>query len=209
MAIAWVYISGDTVSEFALPVSPQEIEVKTAAMFSKHTIIGLGEIQIPFGSEQTTVSWEGILPMNDEGYEYTSTDFRDPDHVINSIEYFRLNKSVVTVTVEGMFSMLLHVSNFDYKKAGKGDYTYSIEWITADDYKIESEAGQTMVRASKSTSNPYKAKKGQTLYAIAKKVYGDGKRWKEIYSANKKALKKAGVSNKKNAKLTKSVKLKW
>ena len=34
----------------------------------------------------------------------------------------------------------------------------------------------------------YKVKKGDTLYKIAKKHYGDGSKWKNIYNANKKKI---------------------
>lgn len=211
--IAWVHISGGSVKAFVLPVSPQEVEVKTASTFAKHTIIGLGEIQIPNGSEQTTISWEGILPSEyqDTGYITTKKNFKDPLTIINSMKYFRNNQTNVKLTIDGMLSETVHVSSFTYKKAGKGDYTYSIEWITAEDHKIESSAAKTMAasRASASPANPYQAIAGQTLYAIAKVVYGKGKKWKTLYKKNKKVLKKAGVKKKKNAKLKKNVALKW
>lgn len=211
MAICWVHISGGSVDKFTLPVSPQEVEVKTAATFAKHTIIGLGEVQVPNGKEQTTISWEGILPQTNEGYPFIATDFRGPDHVISSMEIFLENQTDVTLTIDGMLSQMVHLSSFTYKKGGKGDYTYSIEWIIAEDHKLESTAAQSMStpRASATIPNPYHAIAGQTLYAIAKVLYGKGKKWKTLYNKNKKALKKAGVAKKKTAKLKKNVKLKW
>jgi LysM repeat protein len=38
--------------------------------------------------------------------------------------------------------------------------------------------------AGESTSSTYKVKKGDTLWAIAKKYYGDGKKWRKILEAN-------------------------
>ena len=43
--------------------------------------------------------------------------------------------------------------------------------------------------AKKSTSKTYKVKKGDTLWAIAKKYYGSGAKYPKIYNANKKLIK--------------------
>jgi len=42
-----------------------------------------------------------------------------------------------------------------------------------------------VLKASKPTSNTYTVKKGDSLWTISKKVYGDGKCWKKILDANK------------------------
>ena len=221
MAISWVQIEGGTIQKFKLPVSPQEVEVKTASTFSKHNIIGVGEVQIPNGSEQTTISWEGILPITYEGYEFVApqSEFKSPVDVIGNMSHFRQNKTIVTLTIEGMLSEKVQLSGFTYKKGAKGDYTYNIEWVIEESTKIQTQMANAVSRvmsgsggaprSSNSPANPYSAKKGQTLFAIAKKVYKSGSKWKSIYSKNKAKLKKAGLSKKKNTKLKKNMKLKW
>ena len=45
------------------------------------------------------------------------------------------------------------------------------------------------------TSRPsglYRVKRGETLYAIARRVLGDGKRWKEIYELNRQQMSAPG-----------------
>jgi len=50
---------------------------------------------------------------------------------------------------------------------------------------VKSAAGGATVSASKT----YEVKEGDTLYGIAKSLYGDGTRWHEIYELNKAAMK--------------------
>ena len=45
-------------------------------------------------------------------------------------------------------------------------------------------AANTKATALASGSNSYKVKKGDTLFAIAKAEYGDGKQWRRIVAAN-------------------------
>ena len=227
---SWIYLSWGTEKndeKFKLPVSPQEVQVKTAAMFAKHTIIGLGEIQVPNGSEQTTISWEAMLPVVSEnvGYIAESSEFKDPNYVIGKMEFFRKNKTSVRLTIEGMYSGMVKLSSFTYKKGQKGDFTYNIEWITAEESSLNfttggksksngsgsgsSSGGTGGKRTAKAKKNPYPAKKGQTLYKLSKKLYGSGKKWKTLYKKNKKKLKKAGIGKKKTTKLKKNMSLKW
>ena len=215
--ISKVSLSWGAGQSFLLPISPQEVEVKTAATFAKHTIIGLGEIQIPNGSEQVTISWEGIMPVSYEAQQYivTKDDFKDPNYIIGKMAYFRKNQTKVTLTIEGMLSKTVQLSSFSYKKGGKGDFTYNVEWIVSEETSIENgikkkrRGGKGKKRPSKAKKNPYPAKKGQTLYSVAKKLFGTGSKWKTLYKKNKKALKKAGIKKKKTKKFKKTIKLKW
>ena len=38
-------------------------------------------------------------------------------------------------------------------------------------------------------STTYTVKKGDTLWSIARKYYGDGKKWRKIFEANLKVIK--------------------
>lgn len=221
MSLKWVRIRWGTTGKLTLPVSPQEVEVKTAATFAKHTIIGLGEVEIPNGSVQTVIAWDAVLLNSYEEYEFVvpKSEFKDPQTIISQMKTFRTNRTVVTLTIDDMLSEQVQLSAFTYKKGAKGDYNYSIEWKTAESAKLQSEMAKAVskvvsskkstARASKSPANPYSAKKGQTLFAIAKKVYKKGSKWKSIYTKNKAKLKKAGLAKKKNTKLKKNMKLKW
>ena len=42
---------------------------------------------------------------------------------------------------------------------------------------------------AESKQRTYVVKRGDTLSGIAKEVYGDGKKWREIYEANKDKIK--------------------
>ena len=51
----------------------------------------------------------------------------------------------------------------------------------------------TKKRTTKKTTKnkTYKVKKGDCLWNIAKKFYGNGSKWKKIYTANKSVIEKA------------------
>jgi|GEM_PF-2033500 len=65
-------------------------------------------------------------------------------------------------------------------------------WSTMSEDKEKSEPAVQEMQAPKETKpavTTYKVKKGQTLADIAKEVYGDAKKWRIIYKANKDKLK--------------------
>ena len=211
--INWIHVEGGVINKFPFPVSPPEVKVETTMLFAKHTIIGLGEIQIPNGQEQEKISWEGRLPAYWQplGFMVQEESFIPPNEIINNIESFRVNKTPVKLTIDGMLSSNVYVSSFNYKKGPMGDYTYDIEWLSSRLPSITSQKSRSRNhRAAKQTPNPYPGKKGQTLYQLAKIVYKDGSKWKTLYKKNKKALNKAGnFGRKKTCKLKKNAKLRW
>lgn len=52
---------------------------------------------------------------------------------------------------------------------------------------------KTTTTAKKTTTRTYKVKKGDTLWAIAKKYYGSGAKYTTIYNANKNLIKNPNV----------------
>lgn len=69
---------------------------------------------------------------------------------------------------------------------------------TAEEGKYIVEKEEEVESAVKVSTEDYETKKGDTLWGIAEKYYGDGKKWKNIYRFNKDRIKdpnklKAGV----------------
>jgi len=78
-------------------------------------------------------------------------------------------------------------------QGGHGDCYYSIRLVEAREMMIQVDAPKatTTVAAAASATRPappapktYTVKSGDSLWAIAKQLLGDGSRWKEIYNAN-------------------------
>lgn len=64
--------------------------------------------------------------------------------------------------------------------------------------KKKTSATKTKTKKKKSNKRYHTVKKGQTLYTIAKKYYGNGTKMTTIYKANKKKIDKANKSKKVN-----------
>lgn len=117
--------------------------------------------------------------------------------IVSSLEAFQRNaKYVKYVGVESMSNCL--ITNFSIGHTNKihGGCTFSMEIkevrIAKAAYvaKGNKVTGKKTQVTKKSTSKKYHTvKKGDCLWNIAKKYYGNGASWKKIYEANKSLIK--------------------
>lgn len=58
---------------------------------------------------------------------------------------------------------------------------------------VQKQVTKNTAKSTKSTKRTYKVKRGDTLWAIAKKYYGSGAKYPTIYNANKNLIKNPNV----------------
>jgi LysM repeat protein len=126
---------------------------------------------------------------NTAQYSTTSgelTALRSEISRLNGVIFTLQNGRVVASAQTQTSQPFTSVSFNDIVNAQRGNRMSSISF----DEVVRAQQSGGVVAGSQSDS--YTVKKGDTLWAIAKKHYGDGKKWRKILEANPQALSKPG-----------------
>lgn len=199
---------------FQIPVNPESIEIKESGQGKTYDIAGLGEINVIKAPALTEISFESIFPAQDNypfivNNKYVSKSFRTDTGLlvhpyVNYLKKWMETKRPIRFVFTGStFDINLPVSieQFEWKEvAGSlGDIEYKLGlkkyvFYAAKKALIvqssETEK-QTVMQTQepprpveKETPKTYTLVSGDSLWKVAKKVLGDGSRWKEIQILN-------------------------
>lgn len=203
------YIGG-----MALPITPEKLEIDINNGNKTATIIDLGQINMLKRANLTEVSFEFLLPAHK--YPFAQSSSVNPQTFLNKLKKLKANRKkfqfIVTRTMpngKSLFRTNLKCSLESYtikedaEKYGtdiavsvklKQYKAYSTKTVTiTPQTETTATATTTETRAADSSPAPaspqtYTVKKGDTLWAIAKKYYGDGSKYMTIANAS-------GISN--------------
>ena len=176
-----------------IPWLPEEIKFESGGTIrTTYDIMNKGPVEVPTGSGLCKYSWESEFPG-----EYRTDDsmlrgsWNDPKTYHNILEDWRVKGTPLNIMVTG-YPINKDVILDDYlgKAAGAfGDIQSEVMFVEDQDIAITStkEAASSTSRTA-ATSNTHTIKKGDTLWAIAKKYLGAGSKWETIYNANKEII---------------------
>lgn len=196
-----------------LPVTPQKLTTKIKGNNKTLTLVNEGDINFLRSPGLTEISFGVVLPMLGQ-YSFAGT-FRRPDYYLGIFENYMTSKTpfrfiVSRVSPSGrlLFDTNMKVSLESYnitEDATKGpDVTVSVTLKQYIDYatktvtvtKPAAAACKPTIKeekkretSSKPKTKSYTVKKGDCLWNIAKKYYGNGAQYTKIYNANKGKIK--------------------
>lgn len=170
-----------------LPVPPSDFEKVMGLSNSTTNIIGLGEINVLGKKKLATINIKTFWPA--QQYDFCDCDVTlKPYEFVEKIEsLINENKTFRLIITDTPINMLCSVENFNYGESdGTGDVYFSME---LKEYRLinfndNTQKSDLKARNAKSTPTSYKVVKGDSLYLISKKVYGNGERWKELQTKN-------------------------
>lgn len=183
--------------EIQIPWLPDKVRfISNGTRLIQYEILEVGNVNIPSGSNLGAFMWESYFPG--EGHKdlpFLRGTWRNPKKIQSILAEWREYGTPLRIIMTGTpinHDVYLKDYNMDYE-SGYGDYKYDIEFERRRDIKIISTkvtttkktTPATTTTTTQSTGTTYTVKKGDTLWAIAKKYYGSGTKYTIIYEKNK------------------------
>ncbi len=185
---------------FMFPVNPEQISITDGRTFTEVPIINLGTTLLSGPMIPQGLQFASFFPKKYDAsfcnYRKIEDPIRSWDRMMKWMGRGSNNRQVpttplrVTITAS-KFSQLMVITDFSRDQFGgePGDIYYQITFAQwrKQVIRIESRGGKGKKKRDDPPSKPrtYTVKRGDTLWAISKKFYGSGSKWRTIYNANK------------------------
>ncbi|MCY8242606.1 LysM peptidoglycan-binding domain-containing protein [Bacillus haynesii] len=182
------------------PVLPEKIDVTNNTANENVQVAKFGELTFINDPNAKTISFSSYFPKKYSPLaEYKG--FPSPENAIATIERWMKNKKPVRFLVTGTkINLNCSIDAFAHHEGQKdiGDRDFDItlkEYKTASPRKIKQKKKTKKKRPSKAAPKVYTVKKGDTLWHIAGRFYGNSLQWRKIWNANKTAMIKRSKRN--------------
>lgn len=174
------------------PVQPSEVGANMNADISGEKIIKRGKINIFNGSEPKSFSLSGFFPGILTDYRFTRNSNKDPYYFVNKIENWMNQGAVLRhIVTDTPINTQVLISHFEWREHdGTGDVYFSLELkeykdIIIPEYTPPKPAVKPVTPPNKPRPvvNPpakkriHVVKRGEHLYGLAQKYYGNGKKY--------------------------------
>ena len=185
----WIKRGGRSIQ---LPVKPTEFNVTVAHRNTVVNVIQLGDINLIGKTGLREVSLSSFFPAMD--YNFSNNSGRKaPITYVNQLESWRNSGIPVRVIITDLLNMEATIESFTWgERDATGDIYYTLALkeykkikSTRANVDIETETTRETKDPESNSSKTYTIQKGDTLWAISKKFYGDGTMYNKIYEANK------------------------
>jgi nucleoid-associated protein YgaU len=178
-----------------LPVNPMEFNIRSGNKNNVVDILDMGELNLIGGQKLAEIQLQSFFPANWAPYcAYRSIP--EPYDAVNKIESWRVSKRPIRLIISDTpVNMACAIEEFEYgERGGTRDISYT---LTLKEYRFiqikqVGQAGAAAIKTGSTAVRPddkpevkkYTVQPNDTLFDIAKKVYDNSGRWREIYNAN-------------------------
>lgn len=194
-----------------LPIAPEKFSLKIKNTNKTMTLINEGEVNFLKEAGLTELEFDVLIPAVQYSFANYENGFKSPTYFTNHFESLKISKKP--------FQFIISRKMPDGKVLFDNDMTVSLESYTVKEQASQGfdlmvsiklkqyrPFGTKIVKVSNGTANvveqreqnnspaptqetTYPVQKGDTLWNIAKKIYGDGSKYTKIYEANKDKIK--------------------
>lgn len=187
--------------EIKLPVAPEKITITTGSLNETVTLVEGGEINLIRSPKLRTISFEALIPNTKYPFaSYLYDEFKNADYYKEAISALKESKKVLAfVITRVMGNKVFNYTGIsatleDYKFIESAQEGYDLKIaVTLREYRTFGAVFRETGVQERETTNAPSAKEhtvtaGESLWLIAKKYYGDGSKWRQIYEANKNTI---------------------
>lgn len=190
-----------------LPIAPPQLTVKINNANEQVTLIDEGEINILKKAGLTDIEFECRIPQEKYPFAVYKSGFKGADYFLDYFESLKTGKKPFQFIVcrerpagKRLFDTNIKVSMEDYKITEDAKNGFDIlvkvklkQWKDYGTKTVNISGGPEKPKANvvlqrEATTAPeaqsYTVVKGDWLWSIAKKFYGNGNKYKVIYNAN-------------------------
>ena len=197
-----------------LPIAPEKLQLKIGNNNKTLTLINEGEINILKKAKLTEIDFDVLLPNVKYPFATYNNSFQNASYFLENIEKLKTSEKPFQFIVSRkmpngkiLFDTNIKVSLEDYtisEEAEEGfdvkvtiklkqykDYSTKTVQITIKQERPRPVVVQTPSRPATTapTTRTYTVVRGDCLWDIAKKYYGNGSQYSKIYNANRDKIK--------------------
>lgn len=202
-----------------LPVAPSKIEEKINGNNTTKKLINDGEINIIKKPGLTEINFDALLPNVRYPFAIYKDGYRPASYYLEIIEKLKTNmlpfQFIISRTLPNgkvLFdtNMKMTLEEYTIKEDAKEgfdivvsvklkqyrEYSTKTMQITIKQYKpiaVQVPTPRPVTNTPATNTRTYTVKKGDCLWNIAKKYYGNGNQYMKIYNANKDKIKKPSL----------------
>lgn len=198
-----------------LPIPPKKLELKISNQNKTYDLMNYSEINVLKNPGLTSIEFEVLLPNVKYPFAMYKNNFQNAKYYLGILENLKVNKSAFQFIVirkfpngNSIFDTNIKVSIEDYTITDSTDegfdtkvkiklkqyreYSTKTVQVTIKQYKppvVTRTVTTNNTAASKPSGQNYTVKRGDCLWNIAKKYYGNGSKYTTIYNANRDKIK--------------------
>lgn len=198
-----------------LPIPPKKLELKISNQNKTYDLMNYSEINVLKNPGLTSIEFEVLLPNVKYPFAMYKNDFQNAKYYLGILENLKVNKSAFQFIVirkfpngNSIFDTNIKVSIEDYTITDSTDegfdtkvkiklkqyreYSTKTVQVTIKQYKppvVTRTVTTNNTAVSKPSGQNYTVKRGDCLWNIAKKYYGNGSKYTTIYNANRDKIK--------------------
>ena len=195
-----LYLKENDSNVLRFPVTPSEVICETSANISTESVNDLGNVSLFSGVELKSIPIDSFFPNKDYSF-CTYNNIEKPYELVRKLETWQNNGTKLRYIVsDGYTNIPVMINSFTYQEQdGTGDVYFNLSLVEYKEIKFNKTSSSDNSNANNNATNrptenapkpsgenkTHKVVKGDSLWSIAQKYYGDGSKYTKIKEANK------------------------